>query len=132
MRIKRMIVAGVAMMLLSMMGLPMLGVSSDAKAAGTSVCDDETLSDELKEAAGCTTKTQVGDVANMIISIVLGMLGLVAVGVVIYGGVVYVTSNGDPGKAQKGRNAIIYGLVGLVIALLAFSIVNFVSKVVPQ
>ncbi len=131
MRSRRLIIVGV-MMFLGMVGLPLLGVSLDAKAAGTSVCDDETLSDELKEAAGCTTEKQVGDVANMMISIVLGMLGVVAVGVVIYGGVVYVTSNGDPGKAQKGRNAILYGLVGLVIALLAFSIVNFVSKVVPQ
>lgn len=53
-------------------------------------------------------------------------LGIAAVAVIVLGGVTYVTSQGDPGKVKKGRDTIIYGLVGLVVALLAFAIVTFV------
>ena len=45
---------------------------------------------------------------------------------IILGGVTYVTSNGDAAKLAKAKNTIIYSVIGLVIALLAFAIVNFV------
>ena len=49
---------------------------------------------------------------------------------IIYGGIIYTTSGGDPGKVKKGKDTIIYGIVGLIIAILAFVIVNFVINVV--
>ena len=41
-------------------------------------------------------------------------------------GISFATSQGDSGKVAKARNTILYGVVGLVVALLAFAIVNFV------
>ena len=38
------------------------------------------------------------------------------------------TSQGDSAKVAKGKNTLIYGVVGLIVALLAFAIVNFVLK----
>ena len=61
-----------------------------------------------------------------IINVVLGIAGLIAVFMMIYGGVVLATSQGDAAKVTKGKHTILYGVVGLVIALLAFAIVNFV------
>lgn len=63
---------------------------------------------------------------NTIINVVLGVLGLVAVVVIIYGGFMYTMSTGDAQKIKKAKDTIMYGVVGLVIALLAFAIVNFV------
>ena len=63
---------------------------------------------------------------NVIINVVLGILGLVAVIVIILGGVQYTLSTGDANKVKKAKDTILYGVVGLVIALLAFAIVNFV------
>jgi len=63
---------------------------------------------------------------NQIINVILGVLGIVAVVVIILGGVQYTTSAGDPGKVKKAKDTILYGIVGLVVALLAFAIVNFV------
>lgn len=60
------------------------------------------------------------------INVALGVLGLVAVIVIIIGGVTYVTSQGEAAKVTKAKNTIIYGVVGLVVSLLAFAIVNFV------
>ncbi len=61
-----------------------------------------------------------------IINFALSVLGIVAVIVIIVGGVTYTTSLGDPGKITKAKNTILYGIIGLVVALLAFAVVNFV------
>ena len=63
---------------------------------------------------------------NIAINVVLGVLGLLAVIVIIYGGFMYTTSAGDASKIKKAKDTIMYGVVGLVIALLAYAIVNFV------
>ena len=63
---------------------------------------------------------------NTIISVVVGVLGLLAVAIIIYGGFMYTTSAGDASKIKKAKDTIMYGVVGLVVALLAFAIVNFV------
>jgi hypothetical protein len=63
---------------------------------------------------------------NTIINVVIGFVGLVAVVVIILGGISYTTSAGDPGKVKKAKDTILYGIIGLVVAVLAFAIVNFV------
>ena len=63
---------------------------------------------------------------NIIINVALGVIGFVAVVMIILGGVQYTTSSGDAAKVTKAKNTILYGIIGLVIALLAFAIVNFV------
>lgn len=61
-----------------------------------------------------------------IIQVTIGVLALVAVIVIIFAGVRYTTSAGDAGKVKKAKDSILYGIIGLVIAILAFAIVNFV------
>ena len=63
---------------------------------------------------------------NTVINVVLGILGIVTVIMIIIGGFMYTTSAGDMAKATKAKNTIMYGIIGLVIALLAWAIVNFV------
>lgn len=75
-----------------------------------------------------TTATDVnlrGTVIN-IINAVIGVLALVCVIVMIIGGVNYMTSNGEAAKVKKGKDTILYGVIGLVICILSFAIVNFV------
>lgn len=61
-----------------------------------------------------------------IINAIIGVLGLVAVIVMIIGGINYMTSSGDAGKVKKAKDTILYGVIGLVICILSFAIVNFV------
>lgn len=61
-----------------------------------------------------------------VIRVVLGVLGLVAAIVIIVGGVQYMTAAGDAAKVAKAQNTILFAVVGLIIAILAFVIVNFV------
>ncbi len=61
-----------------------------------------------------------------IINIIIGVVGIIAVVMMIVGGINFIISQGDAAKVTKARNTILYGVVGLVVALLAFAIVNFV------
>ena len=61
-----------------------------------------------------------------VLNAIIGMLGLVAVVVIIIGGVTYMTSAGDAGKVKKAKDTILYGVIGLIVVALAFAIVNFV------
>lgn len=61
-----------------------------------------------------------------ILNTVYFWVGVIAIIVIIIGGITMMTSQGSPDKVKKARNAIIYALVGLVIALLAFAITTFI------
>lgn len=66
--------------------------------------------------------------AQTIINVLVSAVGIVAVAVIVIGGILYVTSTGDAAKAKRAQNTILYGVVGLVVAVLAYAIVNFVLK----
>ena len=68
-----------------------------------------------------------GDVKG-IINAIIGALGIVAVIVMIIGGVTYMTSAGDAGKVKKAKDTILYGAIGLIIVMLSFAIVNWVIQ----
>ena len=61
-----------------------------------------------------------------IVNTLIFAIGIVAVIMIILGGINYATSQGDPAKVKKGKDTVLYGIIGLVIALLAYAIVNFV------
>ena len=62
----------------------------------------------------------------MILNFFLGFLGLLAVCMIIYGGILYITAAGKQETVDKGKKIIMYAVVGIVIILLAFAIVNTV------
>ena len=101
-------------------------ISSPAFAAVT--CPPNSVNSTADTLAGCnvTPDNSLMPTINTIISVIIGVLGLVAVVVIILGGVSYTTSAGDPGKVKKAKDTILYGIIGLVVAILAFAIVNFV------
>ncbi len=69
------------------------------------------------------TNTVVGSVYAAI----LGIAGVVSVIFIIIGGYKYVISQGNPGDVEKAKGTIIYAIVGLVITMMAFAIVQLVA-----
>lgn len=63
---------------------------------------------------------------TVVINVIVGVVAFVAVVMIVIGGISFVTSQGDTARVAKARNTILYGVVGLVVALLAYAIVNFV------
>lgn len=64
-----------------------------------------------------------------VINYILGFAAFVAIGVIIYGGYQYMTSLGDPTKIEKGKKTLINAIIGLVIIILAFIIVQTVVNI---
>lgn len=62
-----------------------------------------------------------------VITAALMFVGTVAVFLIVYAGIMFVTSGGDQKKVQSARQIITYALVGLVIVLSSFAIIYFIS-----
>lgn len=71
--------------------------------------------------------TVVIQIALAMVDILLRVGALIAVGFVLYGGFLYLTSQGEPDGLKRGRQAILNALVGLVIAIMASAIVTFIG-----
>lgn len=71
-------------------------------------------------------ETDLRELIKTLINYALGFLGLFAVIMVIYGGFLYVSSAGDEEKVGKGKNIILYAVIGIIIILLSFVLVNAV------
>jgi len=71
---------------------------------------------------------QAPSMIKSIINILLYVLGIIAVIMIIVGGMRYATSNGNASQLKEAKDTILYSVVGLVVAILSFSIVNFVLK----
>jgi Type IV secretion system pilin len=63
---------------------------------------------------------------SSILTIVFGIIGALSVLMIVVGGTRFITSQGNPQEAAKARGTLVYALVGLLIALAAEAIVNFV------
>jgi hypothetical protein len=80
-----------------------------------------------------TCESSTGDSANRvstllrrIINVFSWIVGVIAVIMIVIGGLKYITSGGDSGNVSSAKNTILYALVGLVIVALAQFIVRFV------
>ena len=84
-------------------------------------------SGDERAALGCDTGKTAPQVATEIFQIIISLIGIVAVLMIVVAGQRYITSNGEPEKIKQARNMIIYSLIGLIVALLAFAVVTFVQ-----
>lgn len=53
-------------------------------------------------------------------------IGVISVIMIVIGGIRYTVSGGDEKGTKGAKDTILYSVIGLVVALLAFAIVNFV------
>lgn len=75
-----------------------------------------------KSTAGANVSTSIEN----IIKLLLWALGVICVIVIIIAGIQYAVAAGDSNQITKAKNTILYAIVGLVVALLSYAIVNFV------
>ena len=58
------------------------------------------------------------------------IVGVMAVIMIIWGGIRYVLSAGNSAALTSAKNTIMYAVIGLIVAILAYTIVNFVINTV--
>ncbi|MDR0957041.1 MAG: pilin, partial [Candidatus Nomurabacteria bacterium] len=77
---------------------------------------------------------EADDEANALVTTIINWLmwgvGVLGVIMIIVSGITYVTAQGSPDKAKKAKSMLIYSIVGLIFAMLALVIINFVIKTV--
>ena len=61
-----------------------------------------------------------------IVGILLGLVGAVGVGFFIYGAYLYLTASGAPHQMERGKSAMMTALAGIVLAMVAYGIVELV------
>lgn len=71
------------------------------------------------------TKTLPQTIAS-VINAALGLLGVIAVVIILLGGFTWMTAGGNEEKIKKARGLIMAGIIGLAIILSAFAIARFV------
>lgn len=70
--------------------------------------------------------TNLPALIKSIINILLYIAGAVAVVMLILGGIRYITSNGKQDQVTAAKNTIMYAIIGLIVVILAYAIVQFV------
>ena len=63
---------------------------------------------------------------TQMVNMMLFTVGILSVIMLIYGGLRYILSNGDSKKVDAAKNTILYAIVGLIIAMLSYAIINFI------
>jgi hypothetical protein len=75
----------------------------------------------------CEGGSNISAIFKTIANILLFLVGAIAVIMLIIGGLRYVTSNGDQNAVTGAKNTIMYAIIGIVVAFLAYAAVNFVT-----
>ena len=65
-------------------------------------------------------------VVTTIINVMLFIIGILCVIMIIFGGIRYTTSNGEPDRVKGAKNTIVYAVVGLIVAMVSWALVNWV------
>lgn len=116
-----------AMLVLGLVGVTQLIPVSTASAAGADVL---TESCQAGPSSALCTRSQAlfgpNSLWTKIINTLIFVIGAIAVVMIVIGGFRYTISGGDSSAVNGAKNTILYAVIGLIIALLSYGIVNFV------
>ena len=129
-KIRRKIATLLSVLLLTAVPVAVPAVSYAAVNIQDKLCDSAN-SLTVDGSGTCATSTadgttKINNIIETIVNIFSVLVGVVAVVMIIWGGLRYITSGGDSAKITSAKNTIIYALIGLVVVALAQFIVKFV------
>jgi hypothetical protein len=111
-----------------------LGLAFVATPASAVDCADVT-SGGIGAGAECAAPTGAAEdlfgensIFQTVTNILLFLIGAISVIMLIIGGIRYVVSGGDQNAITSAKNTILYAIIGIVVAFLAFAAVRFVSE----
>lgn len=128
-KIKKVLIAAVAVLAVATPALAPAAVYADASTTiDQGLCKGTSLDTSATDcsASASNAQSKINDLLTQVINIFSVIVGVIAVFMIIFGGLKYITSGGDSGNVSGAKNTIIYALVGLVIVALAQFIVHFV------
>jgi hypothetical protein len=113
--------------------VPMAAHAADPAAVAD--CPTDVTNSTITQGAQCSKANSnadslfgTGGVFSKIANVLIFLVGAVAVIMLIWGGLQYVISAGDSKRVESAKNTILYSIIGIVVAILAFAIVSFVTQ----
>jgi len=119
--------------LAALFAIPVLALSVvGAGVFSTSALAEVNVTSGAESAKGDSTPTSLfgvdgdGGIFRVIVNVLLFIIGAVSVIMLIIGGIRYTISGGDSSAVTAAKNTILYAVIGIIVAILAYAIVNFV------
>lgn len=100
---------------------PLAALAQTDPCAGRTVC----LKNPLSSAS-------IPELVGNIIKAGMGIVGALALLVFVYGGFLWLTSGGEAGKVQQGKDAMKWAIIGLVVVFSSYALVNFVFSAIQK
>ena len=118
----------VSVILASLLALPVMafGVTTLVADSASAQLNLESGINSAKGTGAPDNVTEDDGLIKKVVNLLLWAIGIVSVIMIIIGGIRYATSNGDSTQVTAAKNTIMYAVIGLVIAIFAYAIVNFV------
>ena len=73
---------------------------------------------------------QITQTISNLVGILLGVVGAVGVGFFVYGAYLYLTASGAPHQMERGKSAMMTAIAGVVLAMLAYGVIELVMNAV--
>ena len=105
--------------------VPTVSVAAEPAGSIGSVCASNNANGDNPICARNNSQT-TGSFVGTLVNVLLFVVGGLSVIMIIVGALLYVTSQGDTSSVTKAKNTILYAVIGLVISILAYAIVNWV------
>lgn len=96
--------------------------------AGGSACSTSTDAICIENPLGATGIDSPQLLVGRVINSILGVVGSLALVMFVYGGLIWMTSSGSAEKVKKGRDILIWAVIGLLIIFSAYGLVRFVIQ----
>ena len=119
-------IISIAIMICAVFGASVLSTASLSGSVSAQVSKgiDTATTSEMKG------KSIDGDkgLIKTVVNVLLWAVGVLSVIMIIFSGFRYITSAGDASKTKSAQSTLIYSVVGLIVAIMAYAIVNMVTN----
>lgn len=119
----------------SLLFITCLVLASLVKPVSAFTCPDKTIreGESVSALSECNVEKTEGEKSlmsnvSMLINVFASVMGFLAIGMIIYGGFMLLTAQGDPARIKRGKDVVLYSVIGLILVVLAYAIVNFIMN----
>ena len=119
----------------SLLFITCLVFASLVKPVSAFTCPEKTVrvGESVSALSECNVEKTEGEKSlmsnvSMLINVFASVMGFLAIGMIIYGGFMLLTAQGDPARIKRGKDVVLYSVIGLILVVLAYAIVNFIMN----
>lgn len=109
-----------------------IGLPDIALAQGTPPAGGSAPVTQLQDYLQLGDEKPIAVLAGRIIKAFLGIVGIIALVMFLYGGFLWLTSSGNSQKIEEGRNIFVWAILGLVVIFSSYVLVSFVFEKLLQ